>query len=228
MNRAYSVIEAKGFDEESRTFEGWATTPAPDRVLDTINPMKAVFAESLPLLHQHRHDAPIGSVTFGKPTTKGIPFTAKVANVTEPGPLRDRVETAWGEIKHGLVRAVSIGFRPITAPAANQKGGLDFDEIEIFELSSVTIPANAEAIITTVKSLDHAAMAEAGVLPEHREYSAIDGEVVETTPARKEIPAEPETPAATGKKGRVVKLDEPARDGAKPFVVRKIKRLPNS
>jgi len=31
-------------------------------------------------------------------------------------------------------------------------------------------------------------------------------------------------PAATGTKGRVVKLDAPARDRAKPFVIRSIKR----
>ena len=209
QNRAYSMIEAKAFDDEARTFEGWATTPTPDRVQDTINPMKAKFAASLPLLHQHRHDAPIGHVAFGKPTSRGIPFTAKVANIAEPGPLRDRVETAWGEIKHGLVRAVSIGFRAVTSPEINEKGGLDFDEIEIFELSSVTVPTNAEAIITAVKSLDRAAMVDAGVLS--------------TGPSDKpEIPQDDE-PAATGIK-RVVKLNTPARDGAKPFVIRDIRR----
>lgn len=203
QNRAYSMLEAKAFDSEKRTFSGWATTPAADRVLDTINPLGAKFNNPLVLLHQHNHDAPIGTVRFGKPTSKGIKFEATIPEIPEPGPLRDRVETAWGEIKHGLVRAVSIGFRPLKYEM-NKGGGIDFQEIEIFELSSVSIPANADAVITAVKSLDHQLMREAGV-PDP------------------EIPAE-DASAAAGKKARVVRLDQTARVGAKPFVVRAIKR----
>jgi hypothetical protein len=73
----------------------------------------------------------------------------------------------------------------------------------VYELSAVTIPANSDALITTIKSLDAAARHEAGV-PDP------------------EIPAQPQDEAATGKSVRVVKL-APARDRA-PFVVREIKR----
>lgn len=202
MNRAYSMLEAKDFDVKTRTFKGWATTPAPDRVQDTIDPMGATFKNPLVLLHQHDHSAPIGTVTFGKPTAKGIEFEASIPAIDEPGPLKDRVDTAWGEIRHGLVRAVSIGFRPVKH-AYREDGGIDFQEIEIFELSSVSIPANAQAVITAVKSIDEKLMADAGI--------------------EKEIPEQQEI-AATGNKSRVVKLDDKARDGAKPFVVREIKR----
>lgn len=207
MNRAYSMLEAKAFDTEKRTFSGWATTPSPDRVSDTINPLGAKFTNPLVLLHQHDHSAPIGTVTFGKPTTKGIEFTAEIPAIDEPGPLKDRVDTAWGEIRHGLVRAVSIGFRPLKY-AYMEDGGIDFQEIEIFELSSVSIPANADAVITAVKSIDHKFMADAGV----------------TAATDPEIPADPEGAAATGKSARVVTLDDPARDRAPPFVIREIKR----
>lgn len=200
MNRAYSMLEAKAFDEEARTFSGWATTPAPDRVSDTINPMGATFKNPLVLLHQHNHTAPIGTVTFGKPTPKGIEFTASIPAIEEAGPLKDRVDTAWGEIKHGLVRAVSIGFRPIKY-AYLESGGVDFQEIEIFELSSVSIPANADAVITAVKSLDAEARKAAGV-------------------EDPEIPPSPE-PVASDRKAHVAKLNAPARDRA-PFVINKI------
>ncbi len=199
------MLEAKAFDTEKRTFKGWATTPAADRVSDTINPLGAKFTNPLVLLHQHAHDAPIGTVTFGKPTAKGIEFEAHIPEIDEPGPLKDRVDTAWGEIRHGLVRAVSIGFRPLKY-AYMDDGGIDFQEIEIFELSSVSIPANAECVITAVKSIDHKFMETAGIEPD----------------PIPEIPAN-EAPAASGKT-RVVKLEEPARDGANPFVIREIKR----
>lgn len=156
--RAYSAFEVKALDASKRTFKGWATTPSVDRVGDVINPLGASFKNPLPLLHQHRHDAPIGRVRFSKPTAKGIEFDAEIPSIDEPGPLKDRLDTAWGEIQHGLVRAVSIGFRPIKY-AYRDDGGIDFQEVEIYELSSVSIPALPDAVITQVKSM------AGGVLP---------------------------------------------------------------
>jgi HK97 family phage prohead protease len=203
-NRAYSVLNIKSVDEERRTFRGMATTPTPDRVGDIINPKGVKFKNPLPLLWQHKHDQPIGQVTFETPTAKGIPFEATIPNVVEPGPLQDRVNTAWGEIKYGLVRATSIGFMPTADYERNDKGGLTFPEVEVFELSAVTIPANSEAVITQIKSIDAA-------------YREAEGIVDEQIP-------EPKDDGATAKTVRVVKLDEPARDRAKPFVIRSIKR----
>src|SRR5690349_25144843 len=57
--RAYALFEVKAVDAERRTFSGWATTPATDRVGDNINPLGAKFTNPLVLLHQHDHDKPI-------------------------------------------------------------------------------------------------------------------------------------------------------------------------
>ena len=211
--RAYAVFETKAIDEKRRIFTGWATTPAPDRVQDTIDPMGATFKNPLVLLHQHRHDAPIGSVKFDKPTAKGIQFTAEIPVIDEPGPLKDRVDTAWGEIKSGIVRAVSVGFRPLKY-AYREDGGIDFQEVEIYELSTVSVPANAQAVISAIKSLDKAAMVKAGVDPQDF--------VVELEGDAASVQQEQE-PAASGTKGLpVVKLSDPARVRATPFVINKI------
>lgn len=186
MQRAYSAFEVKAIDNSRRTFKGWATTPATDRYGDEIDPMGAKFKNPLPLLHQHRHDQVIGTVRFGKPTAKGIEFEAEIPVIEEPGPLKDRVDTAWGEIKHGLVRAVSIGFRPLKY-AFKDDGGIDFSEIEVLEMSSVTIPALPEAVITQVKSM-------AGALPR---------DAIKTIKSMDSA-----TPAASGTGG-----DGPARPG---------------
>ena len=211
--RAYAVFETKALDEKRRIFTGWATTPAPDRVQDTIDPMGATFKNPLVLLHQHRHDAPIGSVKFDKPTAKGIQFTAEIPVIDEPGPLKDRVDTAWGEIKAGIVRAVSIGFRPIKH-AYREDGGIDFQEVEIYELSTVSVPANAQAVISAIKSLDKAAMVKAGVDPQ---------DFVVEPEGDAAIVQQEQEPAASGTKGLpVVKLSDPARVRATPFVINKI------
>jgi HK97 family phage prohead protease len=151
--RAYAAFEVKTVGEgKKRSFGGWATTPATDRVGDTINPMGVRFQNPLPLLHQHSFNLPIGTAMFGKPTTKGIPFDAQIPKVEEPLALKERVDVAWGEIEYGLVRAVSIGFRPIKY-AYKEDGGIDYQEIEVYELSTVTIPALPEAIITFTKGM---------------------------------------------------------------------------
>lgn len=152
-NRAYAAFEVKALDNNRRTFSGWATTPALDRMGDTINPLGVTFRNPLALLHGHRHDLPIGSVTFQTPTKKGIKFDAEIPVVEEEyGSLRDRVNTAWGELKYGLVRAVSIGFRAIKYAFTDD--GIDYQEIEVYELSTVAIPALPEAVITAVKSMN--------------------------------------------------------------------------
>lgn len=161
VQRAYAVIETKAVDEGRRVFSGWATTPAADRMEDTVNPLGAKFTNPLVLLHQHKHDMPIGTVTFDKPTAKGIKFEASIPKIEEFGTLKDRVDMAWGELKHGLVRAVSIGFRPIKY-AFMDNGGIEWQELEIFELSTVSIPANAEATITAIKSIDQKLRAATG------------------------------------------------------------------
>lgn len=150
--RAYAAFEVKALETDRRTFSGWATTPSLDRVGDRINPMGARFAKAIPLLHGHSHSAPIGTATFGKPTKKGIPFDAEIPVVSEEyGSLKDRVDTAWGELKYGMVRAVSIGFRALKYSFTDT--GVDYEEVEIYELSTVAIPALPDAVITAVKSM---------------------------------------------------------------------------
>jgi len=153
MERAYALLRTKAFDEDSRSFTGWATVPKTDRIGDTINPMGVLFTNPLPLLHQHDHRKPIGLVRFRKPTEKGIEFDAEIARIDEPPALKERLDVAWAEIRHGLVRAVSIGFRSLKHER-NEKGGIDFQAVEVLELSSVTIPALPEAVITAIKSME--------------------------------------------------------------------------
>ena len=161
MNRAYSVLEVKTVDEDQRIISGIATTPSADRVGDIVEPLGVKFKNPLPLLHMHRSDQPVGTVKFDKATKEGITFTAKMPRMAASGPLKDRIDTAWEEVKLGLVRGVSIGFRPIEMSMMDD-GGVRFLKSEVLELSLVTIPANAEASIHTIKSIDAEAVAATG------------------------------------------------------------------
>lgn len=161
MNRAYSVLDVKDINDAERSIEGIASTPSADRMGDIVEPLGAKFSLPMPLLWQHHHDKPVGTVDFAKPTKSGIPFKAKLAQVTEPGALRDRLEEAWQSVRAGLVRAVSIGFRSLEYSMLDG-GGIRFKEWEWLELSLVTIPANAEATITAIKAVDRQLLAATG------------------------------------------------------------------
>jgi hypothetical protein len=152
-------LEVKSHDDEQRYIAGMATTPTVDRVGDIVEPMGAAFEPEIPLFLDHDKRMRVGRVRLGKPTSKGIPFEAWIPKVTEAGPLKDRVDTAWQEVKYGLLKCVSIGFKPIGGKDAIEfiEDGIRFLKYQIFELSLVPVPANADARIQTFKSTDVAA-----------------------------------------------------------------------
>jgi HK97 family phage prohead protease len=163
MDRAYSMLEVKSIEDQGdkRVIRGVATTPTPDRMNDIVEPLGIEFKNPMPLLWQHKHDQPVGKVRFSKPTKDGIEFEAIIAKTDEPGNLKNRIDEAWQSVKLGLVSAVSIGFKAIEL-AFMDNGGIHFLKTEVMELSLVTIPANAEAVIQTIKSIDGEIRAASG------------------------------------------------------------------
>ncbi|BAO86011.1 HK97 family phage prohead protease [Caballeronia cordobensis] len=151
-NKAFSAITIKAVHEERREISGMASTPASDRVNDIVEPLGLSFAKEVPLLLDHKHDQPVGTVQFGAPTAKGLPFTATIAKVAEAGEVKTRTDTAWHSVKAGLIKGVSIGFMPRESKALTN-GGTRYTRAAIHELSLVAIPANPEAVITAFKSL---------------------------------------------------------------------------
>jgi HK97 family phage major capsid protein len=146
-------FEVKADAADQRIITGIATTPRPDRSGDVIDPLGATFTNPVPLLLSHDKNLPIGEVVFGQPTAAGIPFTATLPTIAEPGPLKDRVDGAWQAIKARLFKAVSPGYRAMRdAITPNTFGGCNFLKTEFLELSLVTVPANADATITNFKA----------------------------------------------------------------------------
>jgi HK97 family phage major capsid protein/HK97 family phage prohead protease len=169
MHRAYSLLHVKKLADDERVIEGIASTPSADRVGDVVEPMGAEFKIPMPLLWQHRTDSPVGHVEFAKPTRDGIPFRARIAQIEEAGELKNLVDKAWQAVKAKLVGAVSIGFiGRETEPIKNDDkskgfwGATRFKKWEWLELSLVTIPANQDATINVVRSIDAELLAASG------------------------------------------------------------------
>lgn len=158
MTKAYSTLTVKSVTDtdDERIITGIATTPSTDRDDDILEPTGVKFALPIPLLWQHNHNQPIGEVIQATITEKGIEIVAKIAKIADDGKLKERIDEAWQSIKSGLVKCLSVGFKIKEYNYLESSWGLHIKEWEWYELSVVTIPANADAVITSVKQIKDA------------------------------------------------------------------------
>lgn len=154
MKRAHSLFEVKGIDNDSRVITGIASTPTPDRSGDIVEPKGAEFKLPLPFLWQHMTSQPVGHVTRASVSDAGIEITAELKKTDTPGALKNRLDEAWESLKIGLVRGLSIGFKPLESSRIGDSFSRHYLSWEWLELSAVTIPDNAEGSIQTVKAFD--------------------------------------------------------------------------
>jgi HK97 family phage major capsid protein/HK97 family phage prohead protease len=203
MKRAYSTFEVKAISEDGgkRTFTGIASTPSTDLMDDIVIPTGAVYTLPLCLLWQHDSSDPIGWVTAARISAKSIEVDCEVHNEAEPGPLKQALDTYWQMLKAKLVRGLSIGFNAIETARIEGTYGYKYLSWNWLELSCVTIAANQDASITSIKSID---------MEQRRAASGTAGHVVRLGQAASQRSATPR-PGATGNqpsKGNPVKIAE--------------------
>lgn len=149
----FNILKIKSVDEEKRIIKGIATTPTLDRQGDIVVPEGVVYSNYPKLMLYHDHEKPVGNITNVKVTSDGIEFEAEMPIIKEDGHLKDRIDEAWQSLKYNLISAVSIGFRTLEYDLL-KTGGWKIKKWEWLELSLVPIPAQPDAVITGIKSLD--------------------------------------------------------------------------
>jgi HK97 family phage prohead protease len=164
MKRAYGLFEVKDFDEDKGILSGVATSIRTDRMEDVVEPSGGQVKLPLIMLSQHDSKSPVGHVIEAKTRKDRIDVVAKMVNPNEARSqtVKERLLAAWDDVRLHLTRGFSIGFNPIDFEPIKDSYGYRFKIWEWLELSIVTIPANAEATIQTVKSLDTELRAASG------------------------------------------------------------------
>ena len=127
-----------------------ATTPTADRLGDIVEPLGAKFAMPLPLLWQHHSRQPVGHVTEAKPTKDGIGSRRRLRARASPPTSTRRGPRS----RPGWCAACRSASAASNTNRSRTSHGLRFKTWEWLELSLVTIPANAEASIQTIKPFD--------------------------------------------------------------------------
>ncbi len=159
MTRAYTTVQFRSVDEKQRIIEGIASTISPDSYNDTIDPMGIEYKGTVPFLYQHNARQPIGKVTSLKKSKDGLIMTAQIAPDMAAAPY---IAEAWALINSGLIPGLSIGFVPLEESYDRERGGYNYSRVRLLEISAVTIAANEDASITSIRTADIQARAASG------------------------------------------------------------------
>lgn len=158
LQRAHTTFEIKSIDREQRIIEGIASTPNLDRQGDIMEPGGAQYHLPQPL--KWKHGEPVGEVFAAEVRQAGIYIKAQFSTVaaTAPASLKTRIDEAWHSVsaRPPLARGLSIGWKPIEYRADIKTGGIRHSKWHWAETSIVDVPANADATISLIKSLDAA------------------------------------------------------------------------
>jgi HK97 family phage major capsid protein len=157
MNREYLTLEMRAVDDELRIIEGIANSSSVDSFGTVIEPRGAEFTLPLPLFfHENRKHGPtpIGHVTHTELRDGKWWFRAQVPKIEDDGTeggrsVKHRIDAAWADIKHGLVRGASIEFEPLEPRSNTAKR---WTKWRWAALAIVPIPSNRDATISVVRS----------------------------------------------------------------------------
>ncbi|MES5486555.1 HK97 family phage prohead protease [Bradyrhizobium sp. INPA03-11B] len=139
----FGAIKSTG----SRLVSATLTTQSSDRVGDIVRPRglvnKADFLKTGTVIAFHDQSMPVA-----QPTAISI-FADRIEGEAQfpPSGTSQNADEIYGLIKNRVINNVSIGFRVLESSPISG-GGLDITKWELLEWSFVSVPANAEAVIT--------------------------------------------------------------------------------
>ena len=141
------IVQTKDASGEA-IIEGYANTKSKDRVGDVVLPVS--FEKTLPIymtnpvmLENHDWDKPAGFIIEAKTDENGLWVRARISDA------RPDLKTMCAE---GTLRTFSIGYNEVLADYDTETKTKIIQELELLEISIVTVPANAEAIFAPAGS----------------------------------------------------------------------------
>lgn len=133
---------------EECVIEGYANTSSKDRVGDVVLP--DAFSKSLPtyknnpiLLVNHDWSDVAGVVQDAQVTDKGLYIKARISDT------REDLKTL---IREGALRTMSIGYNEVQSDVDETTKTKYISELELLEISVVSVPANTEAMFTIAQT----------------------------------------------------------------------------
>jgi HK97 family phage prohead protease/HK97 family phage major capsid protein len=147
-----SKFTASTDSDDSIYIEGYASTVDRDRHGDVI-PMSAWtgglknYLKNPIILAYHNHQMPIGKMVEHKVTDQGLWIRAQI-----PAEIGD----VYKLVKKGILSAFSVGFRVRDADYDHASETFLVKELELHEISVVSVPANQNTLFSLAKAFDTA------------------------------------------------------------------------
>jgi uncharacterized protein len=145
----YKAISLELKTDDEGIIEGYGSVfSVRDSYNDVIEPgafAKSIASRRPKMLWQHRMDKPIGVWDEVREDDRGLFLRGRLANT-------DQAKEARELVRMGAMDGLSIGFRTMKDEYEGETRRLK--EIDLWEVSFVTIPANAAATITAMKGMD--------------------------------------------------------------------------
>ena len=150
LNSAFS-IKAADYVDSSIYIEGYASTVDVDRQGDVVP--TSVWEKGMQnylknpvILAYHDHNNPIGRMTEHKTDGRGLWIKARISTAAKQFQL----------IKDGVLTAFSIGFRVLDAEYNSAAEVFLIKDLELVEISVVSVPANQNTLFDLSKAFDNA------------------------------------------------------------------------
>jgi len=147
-----SKFTASTDSDDSIFIEGYASTVDRDRQGDVI-PMSAWtqglknYLKNPIILAYHNHQMPIGKMVEHKVTDQGLWIRAQI-----PAEVGD----VYKLVKKGILSAFSVGFRVRDADYDHASESFLIKDLELHEISVVSVPANQNTLFSLAKAFDTA------------------------------------------------------------------------
>jgi HK97 family phage prohead protease/HK97 family phage major capsid protein len=152
QNKIFTIMsKVKTVSQNASTIKirGMASTKDIDRVGDIVEPDAWTkgglknYTKNPIILFNHDYNKPIGKGTDFRVTKDGLEITAEISKAD---PYIAQL------IEDGVLSTFSIGFKVKDADYMKDTGGLLIKDVELFEVSVVSVPANQAATFEVVKS----------------------------------------------------------------------------
>lgn len=132
---------------------GYANTSTKDRTGDIVLPeawAKGIenYRKNPVLLYQHDHSKPIGKSETVRVDKKGIFIEGSVSEAAE------KLHGVKTLIKDGALKSFSVGFRVKDADYDRNSDTFIIKDVELLEISVVSVPANQESLFSIKKSFE--------------------------------------------------------------------------
>ena len=148
INSPFNIIE-KQLSEDSLTIKGYANTISKDRSGDII--VKEAwekggldnYLKNPVILAFHDHSRPIGNAVEYSVTDNGLEIVAEISKAAGE---------VYNLIKEGILKTFSVGFSIKDADYDKEVDTFFIKDLELYEVSVVSIPANQDSTFSLAKS----------------------------------------------------------------------------